>query len=79
VNLLVQHNGDFRLAGNYFGRIKEMGQGELESCYKWQVGHLKWQNLSIKLNRKIRENRQKRDVNDSKQNITTRCDDFKDG
>ena len=30
--------GDFRLVGGYFGGMKEMGQGELGSCYKLQVG-----------------------------------------
>jgi hypothetical protein len=54
VKLLVQHNGDFRLVGEYFVRMKEMGQGELGSCYKWQAGHLKLQNLGSNLNRKIR-------------------------
>jgi hypothetical protein len=79
VKLLVQHNGDFRLVGKYFGRIMAMEQGELGSCYKWQVGHLKLQNLGSNLNRKIRENRQKRDVNDSFHVITVRCKDFKTG
>jgi hypothetical protein len=58
--------------------MKDMGQGKPGSCYKWQVEHLKLQNLSCNLNRKIRENRQERDVDDSEQVITTRCSDFKD-
>lgn len=55
MKLLVQHNGDLRLVGEYFVRVKEMGQGELGSCYKWQAGHLKLQNLVSNLKRKIRE------------------------
>jgi hypothetical protein len=35
--------------------MKVKGQGELGSCYKWQAGHLKLQNLGSNLNRKIRE------------------------
>jgi hypothetical protein len=35
--------------------MKDMGQGELGSCYRWQAGHLKLQNFGSNLKRKIRE------------------------